>query len=147
MPRNCIFNSNFFQKGRGVKLGLYVFHHNNNFNLINVYYAKTVTIEYKKNYGSIDVLLCNFFFHNVVCANFLCPLGLCKFFLYKSVFHSPTPPPPPPPPTTTTTRSTGPSQILLPFNATSPTWNSGKGKERSQNKAFFLFIYLFKITK
>ena len=42
----------FFRKGRGggVKLGLYVIHHNNNnnFNLINIYSAKTITIEYKK---------------------------------------------------------------------------------------------------
>ena len=29
--------------GRGLKLGLYVFHHNNNFNLINIYSAKTKT--------------------------------------------------------------------------------------------------------
>ena len=45
----------FFRKwkGGGLKLGLYVFHHNNNFNLINIYSAKTITIEYKKNYGSI----------------------------------------------------------------------------------------------
>ena len=34
--------------GGGLKLGLYVFHHNNNFNLINIYSAKTITIEYKK---------------------------------------------------------------------------------------------------
>ena len=27
-------------------------------------------------------------------------------------------------------------------NATRPTWNSGKGKQRSENKAFILFIYL-----
>ena len=27
-------------------------------------------------------------------------------------------------------------------NATRPTWNSGKGKQRSKNKAFVLFIYL-----
>ena len=32
-------------------------------------------------------------------------------------------------------------------NATRSTWNSGKGKQRSENKAFVLFIYLFKITK
>ena len=44
------FYSNFFRKrrGGGLKLGLYVFHHNNNFNLINIYSAKTITIEYKK---------------------------------------------------------------------------------------------------
>ena len=36
----------FFSEGEGgVKLGLYVFHHNNNnFNLINIYSAKTITI-------------------------------------------------------------------------------------------------------
>ena len=41
----------FWKKGGGggrLKLGLYVFHHNNNFNLINIYSAKTITIEYKK---------------------------------------------------------------------------------------------------
>ena len=43
----------FFGRGggggwRGLKLGLYVFHHNNNFYLINIYSAKTITIEYKK---------------------------------------------------------------------------------------------------
>ena len=42
------FYSNYFSEGEGggVKLGLYVFHHNNNFNLINIYSAKTITIEY-----------------------------------------------------------------------------------------------------
>ena len=36
---------NFFRKGRGgrLKLGLHVFHHNNNFNLINIYSTKTIT--------------------------------------------------------------------------------------------------------
>ena len=36
--------------GGGLKLGLNVFHHNNNnnFNLINIYSAKSITIEYKK---------------------------------------------------------------------------------------------------
>ena len=42
----------FFRKARGggggLKLGLYVFHHNNHFNLINIYSAKTITIEHKK---------------------------------------------------------------------------------------------------
>ena len=42
----------FFGRGEGggrVKLGLYVIHHNNNnFNLINIYSAKTIIIEYKK---------------------------------------------------------------------------------------------------
>ena len=39
----------FFRKGRGgLKLGLYVFHHNNNFNLINIYSVKTIAIEYRK---------------------------------------------------------------------------------------------------
>ena len=38
-----------FQKGGGgLKLGLYVFHHNNNLVLINIYSAKTITKEYKK---------------------------------------------------------------------------------------------------
>ena len=41
------------EEGGGLKLGLYVFHHNNNFNLINIYSAKTITMEHKKNYGSI----------------------------------------------------------------------------------------------
>ena len=30
-----------------------MFHHNNNLVLINIYSAKTITKEYKKNYGSI----------------------------------------------------------------------------------------------
>ena len=30
----------------------------------------------------------------------------------------------------------------MPSNATRPTWNFGKGKQRSENKAFVLFIYL-----
>ena len=30
----------------------------------------------------------------------------------------------------------------MPSNAIRPTWNSGKGKQRSENKAFVLFIYL-----
>ena len=30
----------------------------------------------------------------------------------------------------------------MPSNATCLTWNSGKGKQRSENKAFILFIYL-----
>ena len=40
----------FFGRGmaRLLKLGLYVFHHTNNFNLINIYSAKAITIEYKK---------------------------------------------------------------------------------------------------
>ena len=36
---------NFFSEGEGgggLKLGLYVFHHNNNFNLINIYSTKTI---------------------------------------------------------------------------------------------------------
>ena len=50
---NYFFYSNFFSKGEGggsrVKIGLFVIHHNNNnFNLINIYSAKTITIEYKK---------------------------------------------------------------------------------------------------
>ena len=50
MPCN-FFYSNFFSEGEGgggLKLGLYVFHHNYNFNLINIYSAKTITIEYQK---------------------------------------------------------------------------------------------------
>ena len=45
----------FFGRGGegGLKLGLFVFHHNNNFNLVNIYSAKTITIAYKKSYGSI----------------------------------------------------------------------------------------------
>ena len=34
----------------------------------------------------------------------------------------------------------------MPSNATCLTWNSGKGKQRSENKAFVLFIYL-KVAK
>ena len=50
MPFKLFFEVIFFRKGRGegLKLGLYVFHHNNNFNLINIYSAKTIVIEYKK---------------------------------------------------------------------------------------------------
>ena len=53
MYRANFFYSNFFWRGGGLKLSLYVFHHNNNFNLINIYSTKTITIENKKNYGSI----------------------------------------------------------------------------------------------
>ena len=40
--------SNFFSEGEGSgegesKLGLYVFHYNNNFNVINIYNAKTIS--------------------------------------------------------------------------------------------------------
>ena len=47
----------FFRKGRGggLRLGVYVFHHNNNFNLINIYSAKTITIEYKKIMDPVTV--------------------------------------------------------------------------------------------
>ena len=52
MCRANFFYSSFFRKRRGggrVKLGQNVIHHNNNnFNLINVYSAKTIIIEYKK---------------------------------------------------------------------------------------------------
>ena len=50
VPCNFFFIVIFFRKGRGggLKLGLYVFHHNYNFNLINIYSAKTITIEYQK---------------------------------------------------------------------------------------------------
>ena len=49
------FDGNIFLEVEGgwggdLKLGLYVFHHNNNFDLINIYSAKTRT---QKNYGSI----------------------------------------------------------------------------------------------
>ena len=30
----------------------------------------------------------------------------------------------------------------MPSNATRPTWDSGEGKQRSEDKAFVLFIYL-----
>ena len=60
MPRKVFFYRDIFSEGEGggggLKLGLYVFHHNNNFNLINILSValiKTITIEYKKNYGSI----------------------------------------------------------------------------------------------
>ena len=43
----------FIGEGGALRLGLYVFHHNNNFNLINIHSAKTITIEHKKSYGSI----------------------------------------------------------------------------------------------
>ena len=48
MCRAIFFYSNFFfgRGGGGVELGLYVFHHNDNFNLINIYSAKTIKIEY-----------------------------------------------------------------------------------------------------
>ena len=55
----------FFARGGGLKLSLYVlyvFHHNNKFNLIKIYSAKTITIEYKKNYGSIYVVNKNLFY-------------------------------------------------------------------------------------
>ena len=43
MCLQLFFYNNFFLKGEGgLKLGLYVFHHNN-FNLINIYSAKTKT--------------------------------------------------------------------------------------------------------
>ena len=47
---NFFFVVIFFSEGEGggLKLGLYVFQHNNNFNFINIYSAKTITIEYKK---------------------------------------------------------------------------------------------------
>ena len=48
MYRANFFYSNFFWRGGGLKLSLYVFHHNNNFNLINIYSTKTITIENKK---------------------------------------------------------------------------------------------------
>ena len=50
---NYFFIVIFFRKGRGggrgVKIGLFVIHNNNNyFNLINIYSTKSITIEYKK---------------------------------------------------------------------------------------------------
>ena len=60
----------FFRRGGGLKLGLYVFHHDNNFNLINIYSAKTL-------------MFANFF-------NAL--LGLCIFSFLQIL----SPPPPPP---------------------------------------------------
>ena len=49
------FYSIFFSErgGGAVKFGLYVFRHNNNFNLINIYSAKTFYNRIQKNYGSI----------------------------------------------------------------------------------------------
>ena len=54
VPCKYLCYSNFFSEGEGggFKLGLDVVHYNNNSNLINIYSAKTITIEYKK-YGSI----------------------------------------------------------------------------------------------
>ena len=65
----------------GLKLGLYVFHHNNNknFNLINIYSAKTLMF-----------CFANFFFHNVAC--------FMPFWDSSNSFFTPPP-----------TRSTGPS--------------------------------------
>ena len=91
-----VFFSDRGEGGGVLKLGLNVFHHNNNFNLINIYSAKTITIEYKK----LRVYWCfalQFFFHNVACANFFnALLGLCKFFFTNSSIPPPPPPPHPP---------------------------------------------------
>ena len=70
-----------------------MFHHNNNFNLISIYSAKTITIKYFKNYGSIygvnktivwfqiNFLYFKFiFFHNVAYANFFNALLGHDFF-------------------------------------------------------------------
>ena len=74
--------------GEGLKLGLYVLYHNNNFNLINIYSTKTLMFCFA------------FFFHNVACAKiFLCPFGDLRIFFLQILPLSPPPP----------TRSTGPS--------------------------------------
>ena len=39
-----------------------------------------------------------------------------------------------------------PSPSLVPSNATRPTWNFGKGKQKSENKAF-CSLYLFETNK
>ena len=85
MPCKFFFTVIVFRKVvGGLKLGLYVFHHNNSFNLINIYSAKTITIEYKK----IRIYRCfalQFFFYNFACVNFFYALlGLCNFFFTNS---------------------------------------------------------------
>ena len=75
--------------GEGLKLGLYVLYHNNNFNLINIYSTKTLMFCFAVFF--FTMLRVQKFFYAL--------LGICKFFFYK-FFHSPPPPP---------TRSTGPS--------------------------------------
>ena len=115
VPCNLSFlYSNSFSEGEGggLKLGLYVFYHNNNFDVIKIHSAKTITREYKKNHGSIygvnktiiwfqiHFLFFNFFFsHNVAHANFfLCPFGALQNFFFFFLQILPLPPPPPPPP-------------------------------------------------
>ena len=85
----CCYNRSaiFFWAGGGVlKLGLNVFHHNNNFNLINIYSAKTLMS-----------CFANFFFTCVACATFFMPFwGPAIFFL--QILPLPPPPPLPLPP-------------------------------------------------
>ena len=72
------------------------FNYNNNFNLINIYSAKTFMFRF-----------CNFFSRCCTCKLFfICPFGALQFFFYK-FFHSPPPLPSP------TTRSTSPSLTLF----------------------------------
>ena len=72
-----------------------MFHYNNNFNLINIYSAKTFMFCFA------------IFFHDVARANFFlyALLGLCNFFFTNSST--------PAPPTLPTTRSTSPSLTLF----------------------------------
>ena len=75
------FYSNFFFGiGEGLKLGLYVLYHNNNFNLINIYSTKTLMFCFAVFFSQCCV--CKIFFYAL--------LGICKFFFYKFF-----PPPPP----------------------------------------------------
>ena len=71
-----------------MKLGLYVFHHNNNFNLINIYSSKTLMF-----------CFANFFVAMLRVQIFLCPFGALQIFFTNS--STPSLPPP--------TRSTGQS--------------------------------------
>ena len=57
-----------------LKLGLYVFHHNNNFNLINIYSAKILMFCFA------------IFFFTMLRVPFLCPFGAPQIFLFCSVF-------------------------------------------------------------
>ena len=69
-------------------MGLYVFHHNNNFNLINIYSSKTLMF-----------CFANFFVAMLRVQIFLCPFGALQIFFTNS--STPSLPPP--------TRSTGQS--------------------------------------
>ena len=73
----------FGRGGGGLKLDLYVFLHNNNFNLINIYSVKTLMF-----------CFAIFFFTKLRVQIFLCPFGTLQIFFTNSS----TPPPPPPPP-------------------------------------------------